>query len=91
MAPKSACRIKNGEAPDIASIGSEFTAEETGRITGICKQADALPYSIPRLDEYIDVLIEHRDKGSEKPAEELTDEEMLQRIEDIRRKKAKRG
>lgn len=85
-----ASRIKKGETIDISSIGSEFTAEEVGRITGICRHADTLPYSIPQLDEYIDVLVKHREKSGEKPVSELTDEEMLQRIA-ARRQKIESG
>lgn len=83
-------RIKKGETFDISSIGSDFTAEEVGRITGICRHADTLPYSIPQLDEYIDVLVKHREKSGEKPVSELTDEEMLQRIA-ARRQKIESG
>ena len=81
--------IKSGDAVDLSLISSEFGAEETGRITGICRQADALPYSMPRLDEYISVLVEHRSKASEKPVTELTAEEMLQKMEEMRNKKHK--
>lgn len=70
-------RIKSGNTVDISSAGSEFTAEEMGRITGICKQGDMLPYSLPRLDEYINVLIRFKEKSGQKPVEEMTDEELL--------------
>ncbi len=80
--------IKNGYLPDFSSIGGEFTVEEMGRITGICKQGDMLPYSIQRLDEYIKVLLKHKEKANEKPAAELTDEELLQHVEKIKRKRA---
>ena len=70
-------RIKSGNTVDISSAGSEFTVEEMGRITGICKQGDMLPYSLPRLDEYINVLIRFKEKSGQKPVEEMTDEELL--------------
>ncbi len=70
-------RIKSGSAVDISSAGNEFTAEEMGRITGICKQGDMLPYSLPRLDGYIDVLVKFREKAGQKPVAEMTDEELL--------------
>ncbi len=82
-------RIKNGEVIDIASVGGEFTAEETARITGICRQADSLPYSIPRLDEYIKVLQDHRDREDTKSVTEMSDEEMLAKWEEMRKKKHK--
>lgn len=77
-------RIKSGAELDIMSIGGEFTAEEMGRITGICKQGDMLPYSIPRLDEYIAVLLKHKENKNKKSPAEMTDEELL---EAVRRKK----
>ena len=80
-------RIKSGAAVDISSAGSEFTAEEMGRITGICKQGDMLPYSIPRLDEYINVLLKFKEKAQRKPVSEMTDEEMLAHIEQMKKKR----
>lgn len=79
--------IKSGAAPDISSIGGEFTAEEVGRITGICKQGDMLPYSIQRLDEYINVLLKHKEKANKKPVSEMSDEEILAQVEALKRKR----
>lgn len=84
-------RIKNGDSTDISSMGGEFTADEVGRITGICKQGDALPYSIPRLDEYIEVLLRHKEKTNRKPVSEMSDEEFLAQVEEIKRKRAKKN
>lgn len=70
-------RLKSGLPLEISSIGDEFTAEEAGRITGICRQADRLAYSLPQLDEYIDELVRQREKKAEKPLSALTEEEML--------------
>ena len=81
--------IKNGERLDITAVSGEFTAEEVGRITGICRQADTVPYSIPRLDEYIDVLVGYRQKKADKPVSEMTDEELLKKMEEMRAKKKK--
>ncbi len=82
--------IKNGQTLDFSSIGGEFTADEMGRITGICRQGDMLPYSLPRLNDYIKVLQDFREKSSRKSVTEMTDEEMLARMEEIRQKKNKR-
>ncbi len=80
-------RIKNNDSLELSSLGSEFTAEEMGRITGICKEADKLAYSIPRLDEYIGVLLRHKEKINKKSAAEMTDEELLAEMEKIKRKR----
>lgn len=81
--------IKNGQSLDFSSIGGEFTADEVGRITGICRQGDMLPYSLPRLDEYIKVLLEFKANSNRKSVTEMTDEEMLARMEEIRQKRNK--
>lgn len=78
--------IKSGENLDISSIGGEFTADEMGRITGICKQGDMLPYSLDRLRDYLSKLVKLREKQREKPPAEMSDEEMLAIIEQKRKK-----
>ncbi len=78
--------IKSGENLDISSIGGEFTADEVGRITGICKQGDMLPYSLDRLRDYLSKLVKLREKQHEKPPAEMSDEEMLAIIEQKRKK-----
>ncbi len=78
--------IKSGANLEISSIGGEFTAEEMGRITGICKQGDMLPYSRDRLRDYISALVKLREHKDEKPVSEMTDDELLAIIEEKRRK-----
>lgn len=78
--------IKRGENLDISSIGGEFTADEVGRITGICKQGDMQPYSIERLRNYLKKLVEFREKRLEKPPAEMTGEEMDAILEEKRRR-----
>ena len=83
--------IRNGENVDLSSIGAEFTPEETGRITGICRNADITGYSMEQLDEYIAVLTDHREKvrESEMSLGEMSDEEFLALMEaKSKRKKA---
>lgn len=81
-------RIKNGQNVDLSSLGNEFSAQELGKITGIIQENNLLPYQKERLDEYIKVLEEHRDKYGGKDPSELTDEEMLAYMEAIRKKKS---
>lgn len=79
--------LKSGQTLDFSSIGEEFTADEVGRITGICRQGDMLPYSLPRLDEYIKVLIKFREERSRTPVSEMTNEEMLAMVEEFKKRK----
>ncbi|MBO6301204.1 MAG: DNA primase [Ruminiclostridium sp.] len=81
--------IHLGENVDLSYIGSGFSAEETARVTQICSLGNKLPYSLQRLDEYIKVLTEHSERASEKPVTQLSDDEMLQRIEELREKRRK--
>lgn len=80
-------RIKNGQSVDLSSLGNEFSAQEMGKITGIIQENSLLPYQKERLEEYIRVLEEHRDKYGGKDPSELTAEEMLAQMEMIRKKK----
>lgn len=84
-------RIKSGESLDISAIGGEFSAEEVGRIIGICRQGDMLPYSVGRLEEYIGVLLKHKEAKNSKSAAEMTDEELLQRVEEMKKKRQSKG
>ena len=80
-------RIKNGISVDLSSLGSEFSAQELGKITGMIRENNLLPYQKERLEEYIKVLEEHRDKYGGKAPSELTDEEMREEMEKLRKKK----
>lgn len=84
-------RIKNGASLDISSIGDEFSAEEVGRITGMISENNLLPYQKERLYEYISVLERYRDRRLGKKPEEMTDADMLERMEKLRKEKYKRN
>ena len=83
-------RIKNGSSLDLSSIGDEFSAQDVGRITGIINENNLLPYQKERLNEYITVLEKHRDRTHGKKPEEMSDEELLQQIEKLRKEKRKK-
>ena len=82
----TARRIKNGISVDLSSLGDEFSAQEMGKITGIINENNLLPYQKERLEEYIRVLENHRDRYGGKKPSELSEEEMLKEIELIRKK-----
>lgn len=83
-------RIKKGLSIDISALGEEFSAEEMGRITGMIGENSLLPYNKERLDEYICVLEKKRERDSGKDPEDMNDAELRERIEKIRRDKAKK-
>lgn len=83
-------RIKNGISLDLSSIGDEFSAQDVGRITGIINENNLLPYQKERLNEYITVLEKYRDRTQGKKPEEMTNEDLLQQMEKLRRDKLKK-
>lgn len=83
-------RIKSGLSLDLSSIGDEFSAQDVGRITGIINENNLLPYQKERLNEYITVLEKHRDKHRGKKPEEMSNEDLLQQMERLRREKLKK-
>ena len=83
-------RIKKGLSLDLSSIGDEFSAEDVGRITGIINENNLLPYQKERLSEYIRVLEKHRNSLSVKKPEEMSNEDLLQQMEKLRREKLKK-
>lgn len=85
-----AARIKNGISLDISSIGDEFSAEQVGRIMGILSEHNLLPYQKERLNEYITVLEKRRDKYGGKKPEEMSESDLLERMEKLRREKSGR-
>ncbi len=83
----AADRIKKGVSVDLSSIGDEFSAQEVGRITGIINENNLLPYQKERLSEYIRVLEKQRDRYGGKKPEEMSNEELLEHMERIRKEK----
>lgn len=87
----AAKRIKKGVSVDLSSIGDEFSAQEVGRITGIINENNLLPYQKERLSEYIRVLEKQRAKYGGKKPEEMSNEELLEQMERIRKEKRRTG
>ncbi|MGN0597711.1 MAG: DNA primase [Ruminiclostridium sp.] len=80
-------RIENNISTDISSIGGEFSAEEVGRIMSIVKEADILPYTNERLNDYISVLVNFRETKHRKDASEMTAAELLEYMEQLKNRK----
>ena len=80
-------RIENNISTDISSIGGEFSAEEVGRIMSIVKEADILPYTNERLNDYINVLVNFRETKHRKDASEMTAAELLEYMEQLKNRK----
>ena len=53
----------------------------------IVKEADILPYTNDRLNDYINVLINFRDTKHKKDASEMTAAELLEYMEQLKNRK----
>jgi len=69
-------RLHKGQTIDISSLGSEFSAEETGRIEKIKIEGKTLPFTDSRLADYIKTLLDSKEKKRRKKPEEMSDEEL---------------
>lgn len=79
-------RIKRQHSIDIQSLGSEFSAEEVGRIEGIKRESMLLPFTVSRLDDYIKILLDFKRLKNKKSPAEMTDNELLELQEKLRSK-----
>ena len=71
-------RLKTGNSIDIAALGSEFSAQEMGRIEAFKRENSQLPFTNERLDEYIKILEEHKTSGTKKSPADMTADELLE-------------
>lgn len=51
-----------GKRPMIASLGEEFTQEETEHLTAVCQEPVSLSNAAQALKDYINVINEEADK-----------------------------
>ncbi|MCL1903316.1 MAG: DNA primase [Oscillospiraceae bacterium] len=80
-------RLTKRQSIDISSLGGEFSAEEVGRIKKVKIDNADLPFTDERLNDYINVLVELKQKANKKTSDEMTNEEALEYIN----KRVKRG
>ena len=64
-----------------------YTAEETSEIYKIIHENNDLPYSTERLNDYIAVLVAHRDKMNEKSVTAMSEDELRKFADSIKNKK----
>ncbi len=82
-------RISTGRETDLIALGSEFSAEEMGRIKGIEQEGVLLPFTNERLNDYIKILNKFKSqKGGKSPAD-MTIEELAEYRDKLLREKTK--
>ena len=77
-------RAEKGESVDISALGSEFSADEMGKLMGIISENNRLPYQKERLYEYMSVLEKHYNRQNRKSPSEMTEEELRQYMEQLK-------
>jgi DNA primase len=77
-------RLNKGLSVDISALGSEFSAQEVGRIEAIKRENSDLPFTDKRLREYIKILEDFRAAKSKKSPADMTAEELLEYSKTLR-------
>ena len=80
--------ISCGLSNDITVLAERYTAEETSEIYKIKHENNDLPYSTERLNDYIAVLVAHRDKMNEKSVTDMSEDELRKFADSIKNKKS---
>ncbi|MBR4305509.1 MAG: DNA primase [Ruminiclostridium sp.] len=69
--------IDGGENTDLAVLGESHEPEEISSIAKIIKDGNSLPYSIDRLNDYINKLLNYREKKNQKEIKDMSTSELL--------------
>lgn len=80
-------KLEENMSIELAALGSEFSTDEMGRLTGIIKEGNALPYSIDRLNDYISILLKFKENKTEKSVVEMSATELLEYAERLKNNK----
>lgn len=78
--------VERGSAPDISLFNEEFEGNEMGRITAIVSD-DMLAYDADALEDYITVLNDYHRNREQKPASDMSIDEIKRLAEELKEKK----
>lgn len=78
-------KIKNSAFSDILSLQSEFSADEMGKITEIEVNSKDVNINKTALDDFINILVSSADNSES--AKDMSDDEFLKYIQNLKRKK----
>jgi DNA primase len=70
-------RLNEGQSIGLSSLQGEFSADEAGRIEGIKRCNADLAFDDRRLEDYINVLSEYKNRKSASDFDNMSDEELL--------------
>ena len=71
-------RLTSGLSLDRSALGSEFSAQEMGRIEAIIRENAELPFTAERLSEYIKIIEAFKTAKNKKSPADMTAEELLE-------------
>ncbi|MDR0196965.1 MAG: DNA primase, partial [Oscillospiraceae bacterium] len=80
-------RLNKRQSVTTASLGGEFSPEETGRIEKIKIENAALPFTDERLNDYIKVLTRFKKQKDKKSPADMSNTEAMEYAEKLKREK----
>ncbi|MCL1880588.1 MAG: DNA primase [Oscillospiraceae bacterium] len=79
-------RLSKRQSIDTASLGSEFSVIESGKIEKVKIENAGIPFTDERLNDYIKVLLQHKQEKLQKSRDEMNNEEGLEYIQKLKEK-----
>ena len=80
--------ISCGLSNDVSVLADRYTAQEVASIYKLIHDNNDLPYSVDRLNDYLNVLIRYRDKKKAKDVIDMSEDELRQFADRIKNKKS---
>lgn len=71
-------QLSSGDNTDIMSVQGGLTADEMGRVAQIVSEAEELAPDRRAFDDYVSVLKKYADKARQKPASQMTDNDLVE-------------
>jgi DNA primase len=73
-------KIQNNITLELVTVSGDFNSEEMGRISGMLAASHGMNYTKSQLDDYIDVLLLHKNKVEPKEMAQMSAQEIFERI-----------
>lgn len=76
--------ISCGLSNDVSMLADRYSAEEVASIYKLIHENNNLPFSVERLNDYLNVLIKYRDKKQSKSVADMSEDELRQFADKIK-------
>lgn len=80
--------ISCGLSNDVSMLADRYSAEEVASIYKLIHENNNLPFSVERLNDYLNVLIKYRDKKQSKSVADMSEDELRQFADKIKNNKS---